>query len=172
MKTCAAILALILSVNNAYCQALKKYKVDNSGCLAYFLCNPGAFDHSKSPDSADVYTGECTLNDLDYGLICVKLKEPISDLKISEDVLVQYLDYLKTTLGIVSARGYGKGHLLKNNKKITGIVDYWKDKEENNWKVKGWTNGKYIAVLYVNSKNEIPEAKADVFLDGLVFPGM
>ena len=94
----------------------------------------------------------------------------MTDLQASEDVLTQYLDYLKTTLNIVSARGYGKGHKLKNKADTRGIIDYWQDKDGNNWKLKGWTNGKYIAVLFVYTKKEVPEANADAFLDGVVFP--
>src|SRR5436189_56465 len=60
---------------------------------------------------------------------------------------------------------------LNSNENTRGIVDYWKDKENNNWKVKAWTDGKFIAVLYAYTKTEVPD-KADVFLNSLRFPGM
>ena len=86
-------------------------------------------------------------------------------------MLVSYLDYLKKSLSITSAAGYGKGHKLKDREDTRGVIDYWKDKD-NNWKITGWTNGKFICVLYVYTKKDIPETKADVFLNSLLFPGM
>ena len=170
MKRLMVVCLLLFFSGGSYGQALKKYVIDKGGCSASFYCNPGTFELSKSPDSADVYTGECNVKDVNYGLICVKLKTGISELQLSEDVLIQYLDYLKTTLNIASARGYGKGHKLHNKENTRGVVDYWQDKEGNNWKLRGWTNGKYIAVLFVYTPKEVPEANAEVFLNSLMFP--
>lgn len=153
-------------------QSLKKYPISNSGCSAYFFCDPDTFGHTKSPDSSDVYTGECKTDDQAYGIICVKLKEKITDLQQSEDVMVQYLDFLKTELKITKAVGYGKGHRLKNNEATRGIIDYWEDQEKDNWKIKAWTNGAYIAVMYVYSQKDLVETKANLYFEGLRFPGM
>ncbi len=173
MHRITIILLCLFAVNTASGQSLRKYPVSNSGCSAYFFCDPsGTFNTEKSPDSSDVFTGECTDDSISYGVICVRLKDQISDLKVSEDMLVSYLDYLKGSLNITSAAGYGKGHRLKNSGDTRGMIDYWKDKDGLNWKIKGWTNGKYICVLYVYTKSEVPETKANVFLDGLLFPGM
>ena len=163
----------ILAANCVSGQSLKKYAISTSGCSAYFFCDPtSTFNTAKSPDSSDVFTGECDNSDVSYGIICVRLKDKITDLAAAEEVLVSYLDYLKGSMHIVSAAGYGKGHKLKNREDTRGMIDYWKDKDGLNWKVKGWTNGKYVCVLYVFAKDDVPETKANVFLDGLVFPGM
>ncbi len=151
-------------------QVLKKYNIGKSGCAAGFYCNPGNFEMTYSPDSSKVYTGECKLGGLTYDVICVQMKEQIKELTYAEGVLVQYLDYLKSSIQVTTATGYGKGHKLKGNEKATGITDYWKDKDNNNIKVKGWTDGTYIAVLLVVSDKEIADTKSKVFLDGIVFP--
>jgi hypothetical protein len=167
------IFICLLAANSLWGQSLKKYTISSSGCSAYFFCDPtGTFDIAKTPDSSDVFTCECKNDDISYGTICVRLKDNISDLQAAEGVLVSYLDYLKGSLNIVSAAGYGKGHKLKNRDDTRGMIDYWKDKDGLNWKVKGWTNGKYVCVMYVYTKNEVPETKANVFLDGLLLPGM
>ena len=155
-----------------HAQGLKKYAIDNSGCSAYFFCDPDTFDIEKSQDSSVVYTGECSNDSIEYGEICVKLKQKPDGLQASEDLLISYLDYLKTTLNITGAAGYGKGHRLKNRENTRGVIDYWADKDKNNWKIKGWTDGNYIAVMYAYSKKELPETKINIFLDGLVLPGM
>jgi hypothetical protein len=165
---------LIFSTSILYCnaQSLKKYAIGNSGCSIYMLCNPLRFDEDYSQDSSKVYTAECVNDEIHYGVICAKLLNPVNDLNAAEELVVAYLDYLKVDFDIVSSTGYGKGHRLNNNENTRGIIDYWKDKENANWKVKAWTDGKFIAVLYANSKKELPETKVDVFLNGLRFPGM
>jgi len=172
MQKLILIFVSLLLAGSGYSQSLKKYPLGKSGCYAYFLCNPGEFALDKSPDSSEVYTGECTKDSVAYGAICVKLKDKIDDLKNSEDVLVAYLDYLKTSLKITSAAGYGKGHRLKEKENTRGIIDYWQDSDGLHWKVKGWTDGKYITVLYVYSSREVPETKANAFLNSLLFAGM
>jgi hypothetical protein len=172
MQRLIILFIAILAAGTSYGQSLKKYPISNSGCSAYFFCDPGTISLEKSPDSSDVYTGECSNDEVFYGIIVVKLKDKITDMQASEDVLIAYLDYLKTSLKITSAAGYGKGHKLKNREDTRGVIDYWKDNDSENWKVKGWTNGKYIVVLYAYTKKDLPEQKVNVFLDGLVLPGM
>lgn len=164
LSCCAAV------ASNA--QALKKYNIGKSGCAAYLACNPGTFELAHSPDSSKVFTGECKAGDVTYDIICVQMKEQIKLITDAEAVLEQYLDYLKSSFQISTAVGYGKGHKLKGNENTRGITDTWKDKEGNNIKIKGWTNGKYIAVFIMISEKEIPDAKAKPFLDGIVFPAI
>jgi hypothetical protein len=89
---------------------------------------------------------------------------------MSEDLLMAYLDYLKSSFNITKAVGYGKGHRLAGNENTRGIVDYWEDELNSSWKVKGWTDGKYVAVLYAYSAHNLPEAKVNAFLDGFRLP--
>ena len=104
--------------------------------------------------------------------ICIKLLYPVSDLAAAEDLMVSYIDFLKADFHVKQAGGYGRGHHLNNNENTRGVIDYWKDTENNNWKIKGWTDGKYIGVLYANSKKDLPESKVNVFLDSFRMPGM
>ena len=153
-------------------QVIKKYDIATTGCTAYMYCAPGRFEEDYSPDSSKVYTAECEKDGIHYGIVCVKLLTPVENLNESEDLLASYLDYLKTNFMIKSAVGYGKGNRLNNNENTRGIVDYWKDDQNNNWKVKAWTDRKFIGVLYAYSPKELPEVKVDVFLNSLRFPGM
>ena len=165
------LLAITVSVAHTNAQALKKYPVGKSGCQVSMYCNPGKFELSMSPDSSAVYTGECKAGDVTYDIICVKMKEKIDSLDDAEAVLVQYLDYLKSSFDVPEAAGYSRGHRLKGQEKRSrGVLDYWKDKEGANIKVKGWTNGRYISVHLVIAPGKIDDAKANPFLDGIVFP--
>jgi hypothetical protein len=172
MKTFVLFAVLLIHFHNGHAQLLKKYSIGETGCTLYLYCDPGKFDVDYSEDSSKVYTGECIKEDITYGVICIRLLAPITDLNAAEEVMISYLEYLKASSNIISAAGYGKGHILNNNENTRGVIDYWKDKDQNNWKIKAWTNGVFIAVLYASGKKELPETKVDAFLNGFRFPGM
>jgi hypothetical protein len=171
MKTTLLFSFLLVAIFTANSQSLKKYPISTSGCSLYSYCD-AKYDVDLSEDSSKVYTGECTVADVSYGVICVKLLTPVTDLIMAEDLVISYLDYLKVNFEIKKAAGYGKGHRLNNNENTRGILDYWEDKDLNKWKVKAWTDGKYIGFMYAYSKKELPETKVNVFLDSFRLPGM
>ena len=163
------LLAFSVTASVSHSQMLKKYAISNSGCALYSYCEP-KFEMSLSDDSSKVYTGECTVADVSYGVICVKLLTPITDLTMAEDLLISYADYLKRNFEIVKAAGYGKGHRLNNNEKTRGIIDYWEDAELDKWKIKAWTDGRNIGFMYAYSKKELPETKVNMYLDSFRMP--
>ena len=169
MKQPLFIFLLLLSGGLTHGQSLKKYPIGNSGCSAYIYCAP-KFDISKSQDSSQVYTGECAQDGINYGIICVKLLNPLTDLTMAENLIINYADHLKGTFDITKSAGYGKGYRMNNNEQTRGIIDYWQDAEKNNWKIKAWTDGQYIGFLYAYSLKELPETKINVFLDGFRIP--
>ena len=170
MKTTLLSLVLLITID-ATAQGLKKYPVSNSGCFIYSYCD-SKYDVDKSEDSSLVYTGGCAVADITYGTICIKLLNPVADLTIAEDLVISYLDYLKLNFEIKKATGYGKGHYLNSNEKTRGILDYWEDASLNKWKIKAWTDGKFIGIMYAFSKKELPEMKINAFLDSFRMPGM
>ncbi|MBS1656272.1 MAG: hypothetical protein JSU05_15575 [Bacteroidetes bacterium] len=164
------ILLTLITSQVLFGQTLKKYSIGNTGCSVYFTCNPGEFQQSYSEDSSAVYTAECISDSLHYGLICVQLKEKVSSGDDAENLLTSYLDYLKSTLEIQKSAGYGKGATLAGSPQARGVVDYWEDKEGAQWKIKGWTDGAIIAVLYVYADGPFNETeKTNVFLNGFRF---
>jgi hypothetical protein len=173
MNRVIIFLILLFSYTGILSQSLKKYPIGNSGCSSYMLCNPGVFEKTYSEDSSGVYTGECKIDSLVTGLICVKLKEPIEAGKVAEELTISYMDYLKSAFQVKSSTGYGRGHTLEKKPEATGVIDYWIDEKGNEWKVKGWSDGKFIAVLYVYTNGKLTEVnRPDVFLNGFRFPEM
>jgi hypothetical protein len=161
--------ALFVFGGSVNAQTLKKYTVSTTGLSYHNYCD-AKFKLDYSADSSKVYTGECVVGDVTYGIICVVLLNPVIDLTAAEDLMIAYVDYLKATFSIQQAAGYGKGHRLNNNENTRGILDYWTDKDGDNWKIKSWTDGKFIGFMSVYSSKELPEAKVNVFLDGLRLP--
>jgi hypothetical protein len=171
MKRYSLLFAFSLCFLFSHAQVLKKVPISNSGCSLYTYCD-FRFETEYSEDSSLVYVSECEKDDVNYGVICIKLLTPANDLDRAEASLISYLDYLKNSFKILKAAGYGKGHRLSNNEQTRGVLDYWEDSEKNKWKIKAWTNGKFIGVLYGYSLKELPESKLNVFLDSFRFPGM
>ena len=171
MKKLTGSLLFMVLINCSNAQSLKKYAIGNSGCSVYTFCNP-VFEETYSEDSSKIFTGECEKDTVYYGVICVKLQTATSNLDVAEELVVSYLDFLKKNFEIASAAGYGKGNRLNSNENTRGVIDYWQDKKKNNWKVKGWTDGKFIGIVYVYTQLEVPESKANVFLNSFRFPGM
>jgi hypothetical protein len=150
-------------------QSLKKYPIGNTACSAYFYCNPGTANVSYSEDSSAVYQLQCDTAQLRYGLVCVALKEAITELVVAQDLMISYMDYLKTTFNIKQAAGYGKNNSKASDPKLIGVVDFWKDDQQRDWQVRGWTDGHYIAVLYAaGAAATVNEntSKISVFLNG------
>lgn len=162
------ILVLLISLSgNA--QSLKKYPIGKSGCSYFNFCE-ATFKLDYSADSSRVYTGECEVGDITYGTICVVLLNPVIDLTAAEDLMIAYVDYLKESFSIKNATGYNKGHRLKNNEHTRGILDNWIDQENDKWKIKAWTDGKYIGFMYAYSSNNLLLEKVNPFLDGFLLP--
>lgn len=170
MKIKLTLAFSLLSIFTGFSQSLKKYPISNSGCSLYIYCEP-KFTVEKSTDASLVYTGECVKDEISYGVVCVKLLNPVSDLTMAEDLIISYLDYLKENFNITKAAGYGKGHRLNNDENTRGILDYWEDKDKDKWKIKAWTDGKFIGFMYAYSKKELPESKVNIFLDSFRLPG-
>ncbi|HMK26164.1 MAG TPA: hypothetical protein VK483_09050 [Chitinophagaceae bacterium] len=171
MKRFSLLLACSLFILFSHAQSFKKVPIGNSGCSVYTFCE-FKFEKQYSEDSSVIYVGECVNDNVNYGVICVKLLQPADDPDRAEESMIGYLDYLKTSFNIVKSAGYGKGHRLSGYQNTRGVIDYWEDTDKNNWKIKAWTDGKFIAVLYGYSAKELNETKVNVFLEGFRFPGM
>jgi hypothetical protein len=150
-------------------QSLKKYNIGNSGCSLYTYCAT-KFSMDYSDDSSKVYTGECSVGGVSYGVICIKLLNQVPDLADAEDLMISYLTHLKGSFNIIKSAGYGYGHHVKDREDTRGVIDYWTDNTGDQWKIKSYTDGKFIGFMYAYSSQQLPENKVDVFLDSFRLP--
>ena len=172
MRHLTLLLLLTGSIFQLHAQDPQKVAISTTGCTVEVFCLPGRFDVYDLEDGSTVYADDCEKDGVTYGIYCIKLKNPITDLKAAEDTMITYLDFLKLDYGIVKGKGYDKGHKLKKDDNTRGIYDTWEDVDKNKWKVKAWTSGNFICVLHVHGTKELPEKKTEIFLEGLRFPGM
>ena len=155
-----------------FAQEAARVPISKTGCTVQVICYPGRFDAYDLEDDATVYADDCEKDGVTYGIYCIQLKKPATDLTDAEDSIISYLDFMKVDNGIEKSKGYDKNHRLNQDESTRGIFDSWEDADKNKWKVKAWTNGNFICVLYVRTNKEFPEKKTEIFLEGLRFPGM
>jgi len=172
MRRLSSIFLYIFFSSPLFAQDAARVPISNTGCTVQVICFPGRFDAYALDDEATVYADDCEKDGVTYGIYCIQLKKAVADLDAAEDTTIGYLDFMKLDNGIAKSKGYDKNHKLNKDESTRGIFDTWEDADKNKWKVKAWTNGKFICVLYVHSAKEFPEKKTEIFLEGLRFPGM
>lgn len=127
--------------------------------------------HFKQTKTGDlVQVRECNENDVTYGLISISLKATYTNLSDAESALLGFMKQLQQTFAIYCTTGLCIETFVQRSK--TAITDYWQDAAQRDWKVKGWTNGKTIAFLYIKNIGAVSVDKEDYFLNGSFIAGM
>ena len=166
---------LIFLFTNSFGQKVPRFSkiaISNSGCFAYFPGTPTNFNASFSEDSSIVYTGSFDFDGYTFGIVSVKFaRKTGANNEELENLLIAYMDYLKTFFDISSTAGYGKGHTLESNPDAIGILDYWEDKSGNQLNVKAWVDHYYLGFMYLLGKTEYPNINiVQLFQNGFRFP--
>lgn len=151
---------------------LVKTPISNTGCSAYFpkVDQELTFELSYSQDSSKMYTGEVEHGTHKFAIIMVKMNHKLSETKEKEELLTNYLDYLKTSFEIAKSAGYGKGHTMESEPKATGVIDYWEGKDKTQWGVKAWAAEDVLAIMMLYGPEKYPIFNVQkMFLDGFRF---
>ncbi|MER3464603.1 MAG: hypothetical protein C4329_09580 [Chitinophagaceae bacterium] len=115
-----------------------------------------------------MHYANCSEGDAHYGVLCARLHKPLNYFE-SEKKLVHFTEGIRAGLSIPHNVGVITGHTLRDKKNTLGIIDFWQDKKGIDWKVKAYTNGKYMTVLYVKNINKGCSVKQEAFLDCFEF---
>ncbi len=151
---------------------LSKTPIGNTGSFAYLPENKATnpFELSYSPDSSKVYTGDFLEGEHHFSVILVKFNFSLNTQLEKENMILNYLEYLKTSFNIVQSAGYGKGHTLESAPEATGVIDYWVDKDKDKWAIKAWADGNTLAVMMLYGATEYPIFNVQqMFLNGFRF---
>lgn len=114
-----------------------------------------------------MHVSECNENGVTYGVISITLKNGYHRLNDAEAALVQFLQQLQPIFAIQHSTGVATTHDACAS--IRALTDYWQDEEQKDWKVKGWTNGATINVLYIKNIALIPVIVEDYFFNPSFF---
>src|SRR5688572_25328214 len=155
------ILVLVLSDVKSQTSSiprLEKISIPDCGCSVYMPKGTAPFSKEYSKDSSLVFTADyVTEDDFSFSAIAVKFKESLGkDKATNEEMLIMYMDFIKSQLTITGSAGYGKGHTMEKYPDAVGIIDYWEDAAGYQFAVKGWIDGEKLAILYIAGKSEYP----------------
>jgi hypothetical protein len=154
--------------------AVPRFQRTNIGTTGLSAYLPPGFPEltvAPSEDGSEVHAGELEQGGFVYGVIGLRFAAPLEgDPESHEQLLITYLDFLKSQLGVTEAAGYGLGHGLESEPSARGVIDYWQDSSGRHYAIKGWVSQTHLAVLYVAGPTEYPVFSAQqLYLDGIRF---
>jgi hypothetical protein len=147
----------------------KKFRnsfIGNTGC-SVLLISDDNFEKTITASGDELYFYEASDNNVTYGIICVNMKEACAP-GMAIDMLEDYINKLKAPLFILHHTGIA-ADADWNSSESRAVTDYWQDSNKVDWKVKGYTNGECLAVLYVKNIGQVDVKKQDLFLDSFHF---
>jgi hypothetical protein len=141
----------------------KKIRIGDTNCSVLF--SPDAvFDYTRSDDGDELYFAEYTEKEVSYGVLCARISSKVP-LDEARDIMDSYLTRLHKPFHALYNTGIDLCQPFSPETDCIQMVDYWQDEDEMDWKVKGYTDGQIIAVLYVKNINQSTVEQQDLFLD-------
>jgi hypothetical protein len=169
----AILITSFLICNHLFAQIPRfaKYPILETGAALYTPGKP-TWQHSFSEDSSDVYTMEIASDTAKLGAIVVRLKEDIGlDSALLNRLLWSYMDYLnQSSFKFASLVPPGYGHKMESHPNAHGILEYAKNADGAEYSLKGWIDGKFIAILYIGRNRTFNFNLEQMFLNGFRFP--
>lgn len=147
----------------------KKYNVAETSMQIYLPTEP-KWDKTNSEDGSEVFVYDDLFGKINYNAIVVKINPTLVN-DNPESLLENYMVFLENSVYLLDQKaGFGKGHTLENQPKVKGILQMGKSKDGKEYKILGWTDGKYLAVLSTSSLEEMNFNVQELFLRGIRFP--
>ncbi len=142
----------------------KRYLIGQTRCSSLLLTGNKQLFITYTKDGDKIYFNDQEENGVSYGLICVQMKQ-VYTLNESEKILHYYINRARKPLGIAHSvsmeTAYAADQII--------ITDYWQDESGVDWKIKGYTNGHVVTVLYVKNIAGARVKEHDAFLNGFRF---
>ena len=152
--------SFVLRVANA---RFRRYMICN-GCSTLLHSGAKTFQVRHTKDGDKLYFNEYSEDGVTYGLICVQMPE-FYPMEEAERILVQYVNRVRKPLQI-SHTSLMEAERFAG---MTTLTDYWQDRAGFDWKVKGYTNGKIVSLLYVKNITDTSVKNHDAYLEGFRF---
>lgn len=142
----------------------QRYLIGQSNCSSLLATGGNTLHINYTKEGDKIYFNEQIVEETTYGLICAQM-QGVHTLSKAEILLVQYINRVRQPFDIAFNISM---EIERANQKIV-ITDYWQDKKGIDWKIKGYTDGKTVAVLYVKNISDAPVKEHDAFLNSFQF---
>ena len=166
MENLLLFLATSLVIRFSFTKRIKLQFIGNTGCSA-LLSSDNKLDSTLTQAGDHLYFHEFKDKNVTYGLICIQMNHEYTTADAGE-MLRSYIDKLRGPFYILHNTGI-HDDADWNSEPSKTIIDYWQDSDKKDWKVKGYTDGKALAVLYVKNIGHVAVKKQDLFLDSFHF---
>lgn len=134
------------------------------GCSALLNSSAKNLHVRYTKDGDKLYFNEYAVDGITYGMVCVQMRN-VYTLERAENILIQFINRARRPLHIVCNSAMD----VEANRRVVTITDYWQDKAGIDWKIKGYTNGKNMAFLYVKNITDTAVKNHDAYLNGFRF---
>jgi hypothetical protein len=155
----------------AFSSALEKpgkITIGAPGCTLS-VHKPPRVHRIETQEGYPAYIGQSKIREASYGFATVILPEKITDPEVFHKKLYGLLEDVYSSFRIVYGTGLSYGYTHPGDESIFGFTEYWQDKEGLDWKVKAWTNGQVMTVLYIRNIGRVKLKDQDSYLDGISF---
>jgi hypothetical protein len=169
MENLVFLMSALFTFRLATKETFRNYRIGKSGASLEMPSSFRGFTHTTTSHSDDFYLGECSSGKAEFGILYIELNQEY-DLSDAETMLSYYITKLQEPFNIAHNTGIGQCICIDEKSGLRKLEDYWQDDAGTDWKLKGYTDGKFVAVLYVQNISEITVEKLDQFLDGLRIP--
>ena len=166
MENLILFIATSLVIRFSSSKRIKLQFIGDTGCSA-LVSSDNRIDSTLTQAGDRLYFHEFRDRNVIYGIICVQMNHEYS-LTEAEEMLRSYIDKLRGPFYILHNTGI-HDDADWNSETSKTVVDYWQDSHKKDWKVKGYTDGKTLAVLYVKNIGNVDVKKQDLFLDSFHF---
>lgn len=166
MENLLLFLATTFVLRLSSTRKFKKEFIEETGFSVMQLSPYPEYSTSKTSCGDELYFNESIEDETTYGIICIHLNKPY-DIGTAETLLTHYINKLKKPFHIRHNVGI-QSDFDWNHESTKAVCDYWQDAKGKDWKIKGYTNGEIMAILYVKNIAEISVAKQDLFLDSFI----
>ena len=163
-------LIMLLTASLVMFRSAKKFRPTRIGATGCTVLLPSTvdFEHTRNEEGDQIYYADHYEKDCRYGVICAWLSKPL----MAEEASGLLKSYVERLQGPFSAE-HSTGVLVTSEPTltypVTAMTDYWQDGQGQDWKVKGYTDGRIVSVLFVKNIGEGEIDKQDAFLDSFSF---
>ena len=157
-------LILLLTASLVWIKSSRKFK-------RFFLGTRGSslefatgveFEHTIH-EGDELYFAEYQEKFITYGVLVAHLHEELCQ-EDARTVLSSYLNRLRKPFKAPHNTG-----IVDHSASTINLVDYWQDEDSVDWKLKAYSDGKTMAILYIKNITDLEVDKQDAFLNSFRF---
>jgi hypothetical protein len=162
-------LILLLTASFAYYNAspkeLKTLPIGNTSCSLQLLT--GTEFYTTRTDEGDLlHFAEYGERQCRYGLVFGELTDRLN-YEEAYTLLASYMNDLREPFDVQHHLGVRDVEKRKTN--FIELTDFWQDNDGLDWEVKGYTDGRHVAVLYVKNIGALHSSRQEAFLNSFSF---